>query len=1081
MPRDASIRSVLVIGSGPIVIGQACEFDYSGTQAVKALRAEGIRVSLVNSNPATIMTDPEYADRTYVEPLTPEVLEAVLERERPDALLPTVGGQTALNLAIELSARGVLDRLGVRLIGASRRAVEVGEDRRLFKEAMARIGLEVPLSGFAKTAEEAREVISITGLPAVIRPSFTLGGTGGGIAYNVEEFDEIVSRGLELSPVKEVLIEESVTGWKEYELEVMRDRADNFVVICSIENFDPMGIHTGDSVTVAPAQTLTDREYQVMRDAARAIIREVGVETGGSNIQFAVNPENGRLVVIEMNPRVSRSSALASKATGFPIAKIAALLAVGYRLDEIVNDITRVTPASFEPVIDYVVVKIPRWAFEKFRDADPRLGTQMKSVGEVMAIGRTFKEALQKGLRGLEIGGEGFGKRDLDDSRIREKLLTPDPDRILYVKRALEVGWAQEDVQRATGIDPWFLDQISQIAEMKERITPAMDDATLREAKRYGFSDARIARLTGTTEAAVRSRRKKAGIVPVYKRVDTCAAEFESFTPYLYSTYEQECEADPTDRRKVVILGSGPNRIGQGIEFDYACCHGAFAFREEGFETIMVNCNPETVSTDYDTSDRLYFEPLTFEDVMNIVECEKPEGVVIQFGGQTPLRLALSLHEAGVRILGTSPDMIDLAEDRKRFRELLDRLGIPQPESGTATSLEEAKVVARRIGYPVLVRPSYVLGGRAMAIVYDESHLEEFVREAVKASPEHPILVDRFLEDAYEVDVDAVADGERVVIGGILEHIEEAGIHSGDSSMVLPTYKIPEGQLDRIRDMTRRLGLALGVRGLMNIQFAIQNDVVFVLEVNPRASRTVPFISKATGVPLAKVAARIMAGRSLASQGITADLTVDRFFVKVPVFPFLKFPGADILLGPEMKSTGEVMGISKSVGVAFAKGLAGAGSKLPRTGTAFVSVNDRDKQGVLPHARALAAMGFNLVATKGTAAFLNLYGLNAEPIFKVNEGRPHIVDRIKSHGIDLIVNTPLGEASFYDDGAIRKTAILYGVLCLTTLTAAAATVEAIRALRDRPFDVVSLQEIHHAMGVAGVPEGVPGAVLEPSS
>ena len=1081
MPRDASIRSVLVIGSGPIVIGQACEFDYSGTQAVKALRAEGIRVSLVNSNPATIMTDPEYADRTYVEPLTPEVLEAVLERERPDALLPTVGGQTALNLAVELSARGVLDRLGIRLIGASRRAVEVGEDRRLFKEAMARIGLEVPRSGFAKTAEEARSILDITGIPAVIRPSFTLGGTGGGIAYNVEEFDETVARALELSPVKEVLIEESVIGWKEYELEVMRDCADNFVVICSIENFDPMGIHTGDSVTVAPAQTLTDREYQTMRDAARAIIREVGVETGGSNIQFAVNPENGRLVVIEMNPRVSRSSALASKATGFPIAKIAALLAVGYRLDEIVNDITRVTPASFEPVIDYVVVKIPRWAFEKFRDADPRLGTQMKSVGEVMAIGRTFKEALQKGLRGLEIGGEGFGKRDLDDSRIREKLLTPDPDRILYVKRALEVGWTQEDVQRATGIDAWFLDQISQIAEMKDRITPSMDDGTLREAKRYGFSDARIARLTGTTEGAVRARRKKAGIVPVYKRVDTCAAEFESFTPYLYSTYEQECEADPTDRRKVLILGSGPNRIGQGIEFDYACCHGAFAFKEEGFETIMVNCNPETVSTDYDTSDRLYFEPLTFEDVMNIVEVEKPEGVVIQFGGQTPLRLALALHEAGVRILGTSPDAIDLAEDRKRFRELLDRLDIPQPESGTATSLEEAKVVATRIGYPVLVRPSYVLGGRAMAIVYDESHLEEYVREAVKASPEHPILVDRFLEDAYEVDVDAVADGERVVIGGILEHIEEAGIHSGDSSMVLPTYKIPEAQLERMRDMTRRLGLALGVRGLMNIQFAIQNDVVFVLEVNPRASRTVPFISKATGVPLAKVAARIMAGRTLASQGLVKDLTVDRFFVKVPVFPFLKFPSADILLGPEMKSTGEVMGISKSVGVAFAKGLAGAGSKLPSAGTAFVSVNDRDKSGVLPHARALAAMGFQLVATKGTAAFLNLYGVTAEPIFKVNEGRPHIVDRIKSHGIDLIVNTPLGEASFYDDGAIRKTATLYGVLCLTTLTAAAATVEAIRALRDRPLEVVSLQEIHESLHAAGSPDGVSGAVLEPTS
>ncbi|HEU4334251.1 MAG TPA: carbamoyl-phosphate synthase large subunit [Candidatus Eisenbacteria bacterium] len=1062
MPRDPSIRSVLVIGSGPIVIGQACEFDYSGTQAVKALRGEGIRVSLVNSNPATIMTDPEYADRTYVEPLTPEVLEAILERERPDAVLPTVGGQTALNLAVELSARGVLDRLGIRLIGASRRAVEVGEDRRLFKEAMARIGLEVPRSGFATTPEEARAVLETTGLPAVIRPSFTLGGTGGGIAYNAEEFDEITARGLELSPTHEVLIEESVIGWKEYELEVMRDCADNFVVICSIENFDPMGIHTGDSVTVAPAQTLTDREYQVMRDAARAIIREVGVETGGSNIQFAVNPETGRLVVIEMNPRVSRSSALASKATGFPIAKIAALLALGYRLDEIRNDITRVTPASFEPVIDYVVVKIPRWAFEKFRDADPRLGTQMKSVGEVMAIGRTFKEALQKGLRGLETGGEGFGKRDLDDARIKEKLRTPDPDRILYVKRALELGWAHDEVMRLTGIDPWFLDQIQQIADMKERIHEGLSDETLREAKRLGFSDARLARLLGTGEAAIRERRKAAGIVPVYKRVDTCAAEFESFTPYLYSTYESECEADPTDRRKVVILGSGPNRIGQGIEFDYCCCHGAFAFKEEGFETIMVNCNPETVSTDYDTSDRLYFEPLTFEDVMNILERERPEGIVIQFGGQTPLRLALPLQRAGIHVFGTSPDAIDLAEDRKRFRGLLERLGIPQPESDTATSLDEAKIVARRIGYPVLVRPSYVLGGRAMAIVYDESHLEEYVREAVNASPEHPILIDRFLEDAYEVDVDAVADAERVVIGGILEHIEEAGIHSGDSSMVLPTYKISEEHLGRIRDMTRRLGLALGVRGLMNIQFAIQNGTVYVLEVNPRASRTIPFISKATGVPLAKVAARVMAGRSLAEQGLTEDLTVDRYFVKAPVFPFLKFPGADILLGPEMKSTGEVMGISHTLGAAFAKAIAGAGSKLPREGTVFVSVNDRDKPGMLPHARALHAMGFSLVATRGTAAFLNANGVPSEEIFKVNEGRPNVVDRIKSHGIDLILNTPLGEESFYDDGAIRKTATLYGVLCLTTLTASEATVEAIRALRDRPLDVIALQEIPRA-------------------
>jgi len=1060
MPRDPSIRSVLVIGSGPIVIGQACEFDYSGTQAVKALRSEGIRVSLVNSNPATIMTDPEYADATYVEPLTPEVLEAILELARPDAVLPTVGGQTAPTLAVELSKRGVLDRLGIRLIGASRRAVEVGEDRRLFKESMTRIGLDLPRSGFARSREEALEVLEVTGLPAVIRPSFTLGGTGGGIAYNVEEFEAAVGRGLDLSPVHEILIEESVIGWKEYELEVMRDCADNFVVICSIENFDPMGIHTGDSVTVAPAQTLTDREYQAMRNAARAIIREVGVETGGSNIQFAVDPRTGRLVVIEMNPRVSRSSALASKATGFPIAKIAALLAIGYRLDEIRNDITRVTPASFEPVLDYVVVKIPRWAFEKFRDASPRLGTQMKSVGEVMAIGRTFKEALHKGLRGLETGSGGFGRGDIEDARIKEKLLSPDPDRILYVKRALELGWPHAEIHRMTGIDAWFLDQIQQIVDMKERITPGLDGDVLRESKRMGFSDARIGALAGMSESEVRARRLAEGIRPVYKRVDTCAAEFVSHTPYLYSTYESECEAEPSQRRKVMILGSGPNRIGQGIEFDYCCCHGAFAFKEEGFETIMVNCNPETVSTDYDTSDRLYFEPLTFEDVMNIVEVERPEGIVIQFGGQTPLRLAVPLERAGVKILGTGSDAVDRAEDRKRFSALLHELGLAQPESGTATSLEEAKEVAARIGYPVLVRPSYVLGGRAMAIVYDGLRLEEFVREAVKASPEHPILIDRFLEDAYEVDVDAVADGERVVIGGILEHIEEAGIHSGDSCAVLPTYKIPERHLGTIRKATRRLGLALGVQGLMNVQFAIRTETVYVLEVNPRASRTVPFISKATGVPLAKVAARIMAGRSLEEQGLTEDLTVDRFFIKAPVFPFLKFPGSDILLGPEMKSTGEVMGISKNFGAAFAKAMAAAGSRIPTSGTAFVSVNDHDKGGMLPHARALAGMGFKLVATRGTAEFLGRQGVPVEMIYKVNEGRPNVVDRIKSRGIDLIINTPLGEESFYDDGAIRKNAILHGVLCITTLTAAAATVQAIQALRERPPEVVSLQEIH---------------------
>jgi carbamoyl-phosphate synthase large subunit len=1064
VPKDASIKSVLVIGSGPIVIGQACEFDYSGTQAIKALRNEGIRVSLVNSNPATIMTDPEYADRTYIEPLTPEVLEKILERERPDAVLPTVGGQTALNLAMELSRRGVLDRLGIRLIGASRKAIEVGEDRRQFKEAMGRIGLEVPHSGFARSVAEARKLLELTGLPAIIRPSFTLGGTGGGTVYNVEEFDEAVQRGLDLSPTHEILVEESVLGWKEYELEVMRDNADNFVVICSIENFDPMGIHTGDSVTVAPAQTLTDREYQLMRNASRRIIREVGVETGGSNIQFAVDPKTGRMVVIEMNPRVSRSSALASKATGFPIAKIAALLAIGYRLDEIRNDITKVTPACFEPVLDYVVVKIPRWAFEKFADASPLLGTQMKSVGEVMAIGRTFKEALQKGLRGLETGTSGFSRTDLDDTWIKAKLLSPDPDRIFYVKRALDLGWEHAEIHRMTGIDPWFLDQMQQIVDMEKRITPGMDEADLRDSKRMGFSDARIAQLMGrgTRESEVRARRLAAGIQPVYKRVDTCAAEFVSHTPYLYSTYEREDESDTTNRRKVMILGSGPNRIGQGIEFDYCCCHASFAFREQGWETIMVNCNPETVSTDYDTSDRLYFEPLTFEDVMNIVELEKPEGVVIQFGGQTPLRLALPLFRAGVPILGTSPDAIDLAEDRKRFSALLTELGIPQPESGTAISLEEAKEVAARIGYPVLVRPSYVLGGRAMAIVYDENRLEGYVREAVKASPEHPILVDRFLEDAFEVDVDALGDGERVVIGGILQHIEEAGVHSGDSAMVLPTYKITPEHLQTIREYTRRLGLALGVKGLMNVQYAIKDGVVYVLEVNPRASRTTPFVSKATGVPLAKVAAKIMAGQSLAAQGLTEDLTVSRFFVKESVFPFLKLTGSDILLGPEMKSTGEVMGISQDFGIAFAKSQAAAGYTIPTGGTVFISVNDNDKPGVLPHARALGEMGMRILATRGTAEYLNAHGVPAETVFKVNEGRPNCVDLIKSREIDIIFNTPLGRESFYDDGAIRKSATQHGVLVVTTLTAAAATVQAIRALREKSLDMVSLQEIHAA-------------------
>jgi carbamoyl-phosphate synthase large subunit len=1056
VPRDASLRRVLVVGSGPIVIGQACEFDYSGTQAVKALRREGIEVVLVNSNPATIMTDPEYADRTYIEPLTVEFLELILERERPDALLPTVGGQTALNLAVDLSKAGVLDRLGVRLIGASRRTVEVAEDRRLFKEAMSQVGLDVPRSGYARSPQAARAILGTLGLPAVIRPSFTLGGMGGGIAFNEEEFDEIVSRGLELSPMHEILVEESVLGWKEYELEVMRDCDDNFVVVCSIENLDPMGIHTGDSVTVAPAQTLTDKEYQAMRNDARLVMSVVGVETGGSNIQFAVDPRTGRRVVIEMNPRVSRSSALASKATGFPIAKIAALLAIGYRLDEIPNDITRVTPAAFEPVLDYVVVKIPRWAFEKFPQADPTLGTQMKSVGEAMAIGRTFKEALQKGLRSLEAA-----RPEVHDDRLWEKLLRPDPDRLFYVLRALELGWGHGEIHRMTGMDPWFLDQMQQIVDLGREVSSgALTRELLRRTKRAGFSDAEIGRRAGLSEAEVRARRVSEGIVPVMKRVDTCAAEFESHTPYLYSTYEQECEADPTDRRKVLILGSGPNRIGQGIEFDYCCCHASFALKEEGFETIMMNCNPETVSTDYDTSDRLYFEPLTFEDVMNVIEKERPEGVVVQFGGQTPLRLALPLQRAGVRILGTSPDAIDLAEDRKRFSALLRDLDIPQPESGTATSLEEAREVAARIGYPVLVRPSYVLGGRAMAIVYDDSALSRYVREAVEASPEHPVLVDRFLEDAFEVDVDAIADGRRVVIGGIMQHIEEAGVHSGDSSAVLPSYRVDPRHLPVIRDTTRRLGRALGVVGLMNVQYAIRDGIVYVLEVNPRASRTVPFICKATGVPLARMAARLLAGRTLEDLGLTEDLDVRHVFVKAPVFPFLKLPGVDTVLGPEMRSTGEVMGSSDDFGLAFAKAQIAAGWSIPTSGTAFLSVHDQDKPALLPVARDLVALGLNLTATRGTAAFLESHGVPVERIFKVNEGRPNVVDLIRSRRIQLIVNTPLGRESYYDEAAIRKSAILHGVLCVTTLTGASATVAGIRSLQKRALAVSPLQELY---------------------
>jgi len=1080
MPRRTDIKRVLVIGSGPIVIGQACEFDYSGSQACKALRSEGLEVVLVNSNPATIMTDPELADRTYVEPLTVEFVAAVIARERPDAILPTVGGQTALNLAVDLAAAGVLEKYNVKLIGASIEAIKIAEDRQLFKEAMRDIGLDVPQSGIARTVPEAMELARTLGFPLVIRPSFTLGGVGGGIAYNIEEFSDLAGRGLELSPVHEVLIEESVIGWKEFELEVMRDVADNFVVICSIENIDPMGVHTGDSITVAPILTLTDKEYQRMRDAARLIIRKVGVETGGSNIQFAINPANGRMTVIEMNPRVSRSSALASKATGFPIAKIAAKLALGYHLDEIPNDITRVTPASFEPVIDYVVVKIPRWNFEKFPQADRTLTTQMKSVGEAMAIGRTFKEAFMKGVRSLELGRSGLlfspsAMDEEDETALRKRLAVPNDRRMWDIFRALTRGWTIDQIHDATKIDPWFLRQFAEIAEMRREVAAAgidrIDGAALRRLKRAGFGDAELALAANTTEAAVRERRRALDLKPVYKRVDTCAAEFESFTPYLYSSYEPTCEANPNPRNKVVILGSGPNRIGQGIEFDYCCCHAAFALRDEGLETVMINCNPETVSTDYDTSDRLYFQPLTFEDVMAVIETERSAGgevsCLVQFGGQTPLKLALALQNAGVHILGTSPDSIDLAEDRERFAALLRELDITQPASGTATSRDEARAVAASIGFPVVVRPSYVLGGRGMAIVYDVATLDRYMAQAVDASPEHPILIDRFLEDAFEFDVDAVADAAgAVVIGGLMEHIEEAGIHSGDSSCVVPPFICPERHQQTIRDYTRRIARALKVVGLMNVQYAIKDNVVYVLEVNPRASRTVPYLSKAAGVSLAKIAARVMAGRTLAELGLTSDLEVAGVFVKSPVFPFVRFPGVDTILGPEMKSTGEVMGGASTFGVAFAKAQLSVGQRLPDSGTAFVSVNNDDKANLVPIARDLADLGFRLLASRGTAAYLRAYGLNVDVVYKVNEGRPNVADEIVNRKIDLIVNTPLGRDSFFDDRAVRRAATMAQVPCITTLTGASAAVSAIRALRQQTLTVRSLQDYY-----AGVEAG----------
>jgi carbamoyl-phosphate synthase large subunit len=1080
MPRRTDLKRILVIGSGPIVIGQACEFDYSGTQACKALRDEGLEVILVNSNPATIMTDPELANRTYVEPLTPEVLAAIIERERPDALLPTVGGQTALNLAVDLANAGTLEKYGVELIGASIKAIKVAEDRQLFKDAMREIGLDVPQSGLARTLQEAVDLARTLGFPLVSRPSFTMGGIGGGIAYNIEEFRDLAERGLELSPVHEILIEESVIGWKEFELEVMRDSADNFVVICSIENIDPMGVHTGDSITVAPILTLSDKEYQRMRDAARKIIRRVGVETGGSNIQFAVNPADGRMTVIEMNPRVSRSSALASKATGFPIAKIAAKLALGYHLDEIPNDITRLTPASFEPTIDYVVVKIPRWNFEKFPQADRTLTTQMKSVGEVMAIGRTFKEAFMKGVRSLELGRSGLlfapsTADEEDEAALRKRLAVPNDRRMWDIFRAIDRGFDLEAIHQITNIDRWFLRQFAEITAMRQAAAASglagIDAGGMRRLKRAGFGDGEIALATASTEHAVREQRAAQNLKPVYKRVDTCAAEFESFTPYMYSSYEPTCESNPNNRPKVIILGSGPNRIGQGIEFDYCCCHAAFALREEGLETVMINCNPETVSTDYDTADRLYFQPLTFEDVMAVIETEASAGAevscLVQFGGQTPLKLALALQNAGVRIIGTSPDSIDLAEDRKRFAALLSRLEITQPASGTATSRQEARDVAASIGFPVVVRPSYVLGGRGMAIVYDVGTLDRYMTHAVDASPEHPVLVDRFLEDAFEFDVDAIADATgAVVIGGIMEHIEEAGIHSGDSSCVVPPFICPEQHLATIRDYTRRIARALKVVGLMNVQYAIKDDVVYVLEVNPRASRTVPYLSKASGVSLAKMAAKVMAGRTLADLGLVRDIDVAGVFVKSPVFPFVRFPGVDTILGPEMKSTGEVMGGSSSFGVAFAKAQLSVGQRLPERGTAFVSVNNKDKANLIPIARDLAELGFRLIATRGTAAYLRSYGLDVDVVFKVNEGRPNIADEIVNRKVDLVVNTPLGRESFFDDRTVRRAAMLHEVPCITTLTGAAATVSAIRALRHEGVSVRALQDYHAGISAA---------------
>ena len=1066
MPKRTDIEKIMIVGSGPIVIGQACEFDYSGTQACKALRDEGYQTVLVNSNPATIMTDPELAERTYVEPLSVPYLRSIIERERPQALLSTVGGQTGLNASVALAEQGVLGEFGVELIGANLDAIRRAEDRQAFKAAMVEIGLEVPRSRLVSDLEAGLDFAREVGYPVVLRPSFTLGGTGGGLAYNSAEMRSLLRRGLELSPVHEVLVEESVLGWKEYEMEVMRDLADNAIIICSIENFDMMGVHTGDSITVAPAQTLTDREYQLMRDASLACLRKIGVDTGGSNVQFAVHPRTGRMLIIEMNPRVSRSSALASKATGFPIAKIAAKLAVGMRLDEIPNDITQKTPASFEPSIDYVVVKVPKWQFEKFPGSEPVLGVQMKSIGEVMAIGSTFKHALWKAIRSLETGRKA-GTDVYSPELIPKRLITPNPDRLNYIRFALGEGLPVEDVCEMTGIDPWFISQIKAVVDYQGELGQAglaeITQDQMLMAKRFGLSDNRLARLWRETETAVRNRRKELGITPVFKRVDTCAAEFESYTPYLYSVYEEECEAEPTDSRKVMILGSGPNRIGQGIEFDYCCCHASFALQELGYESIMVNCNPETVSTDYDTSDRLYFEPLTLENVLNICDVEQPDGVIVQFGGQTPLTLALSLKAHGIPIIGTDPESIDLAEDRDRFGRLLNQLDIPQPAGSTSTTQAGALEAAGRIGYPVLVRPSYVLGGRAMVIAYDERTVESYMRDAVVYSHDRPILIDRFLENALEVDVDALCDGEEVLIGGIMEHIEEAGVHSGDSSCVLPPQTIPPETLATIEDYTVQLARALNVVGLVNVQYAVHRGRVYVIEVNPRASRTVPYVSKATGVPLARIAVGLMTGRKLADYGLTSStLSARRVCVKSPVFPFSKFSGVDPMLGPEMRSTGEVMGIGETFGEAFAKAQLSAGQKLPDKGSVFLSVNSRDKVRGIKIGRDFVRLGFKIFATRGTARALRSAGLECRTVMKVAEGRPNVLDLITDRRVDLIVNTPSGTFAFSDEKKIRRAAIQQGIPSMTTMNAARAAVNGIIARTRSWAGVASLQELHSA-------------------